>query len=236
MKKNKLFCASAIALLAGPLLAAGAGLKDDVTSAVQKLNDIGNYTWHSTVTGAGDPQFNSGSADGETEKGGITYVQLSFGTNTVEFASKGGIIAITDPSGNWQALGNLDTNQGPNRLAMAMVRNFQNPDVQAVKLAAAATDFAEDNGAYTGVLGEDAAKTLISLRGGGAGNAATATNLSGSVTFWITSGALTKYEFKVAGTVNVDGNDRDIKCDMTVDIKYVNATRVMIPNEARRLL
>jgi hypothetical protein len=236
MKKNKLFCASAMALLAGPLLAAGAGLKDDVTSAVQNLNDIGNYSWHATVTGAGDPQFNSGSADGETEKGGITYVQLSFGTNNVEFARKGGIIAITDPSGNWQTLGNLDTNQGPNRLAMAMARHFQNPDVQAVKLAAAAADFTEDNGACTGVLTEDAVKTLLNLRGGGEGNATTVTNVSGSVTFWVTDGALTKFEFKVAGTVNVDGNDRDIERDTTVDIKYVNATKVTTPNEARRLL
>ncbi len=185
MKKNKLFCACAMALLAGPLLAAGAGLKDDVASAVQKLNDIGNYTWHSTFTGAGDSQFNSGSADGQTEKGGITYVQLSFGSTNVEFASRGGTIAITDGSGNWQTPANLDTNQAPNRLAMAMARNFENPDVQAVKLAAAAADFKADNGAYTGVLSEDAVKTLFNVRGGGGGNATTATNLSGSVTFWI---------------------------------------------------
>ncbi len=36
--------------------------------------------------------------------------------------------------------------------------------------------------------------------------------------------------------MNVDGTDRDLKRDTTVDIKYVNATRVEIPNEARRLL
>jgi hypothetical protein len=234
MKKNILFCA--MALLAGPLLAAGSDLKDDVTSAVQKLNDIGNYSWHSTVTGAGDPQLKSGATDGQIEKGGITYVQLSFGGSTAEFATKGGTMAITDPNGKWQNSTNLDINQAANRLTVSLARNFKNPDVEAVELAAAATEFKEDDGAYTGVLAQDAVKALLNLRGGGDGNATTVTNLSGSVTFWITAGDLSKYEFKVTGTVNVDGSDRDLERDATVEIRYVNATRVTLPNEARRLL
>ena len=234
MKKNILFCA--MALSAGPLLAADSGLRDDVTSAVQNLHDIGNYSWQSTVTSTGDSPFKSGSTDGETEKGGITYVELSFGGHTTEFATKGGTTAITDQSGTWQTLATLDPNQAPSRLTVLLAQNFINPDVQAVELAAAAAEFKKDAGAYTGALTEDAAKKLLNVSGVGDGNAVTVTNLSGSVTFWITEGALTKYEYKVTATVKADGNDQDVERDATVDIKYVNTTKVTIPNEARRLL
>jgi hypothetical protein len=56
------------------------------------------------------------------------------------------------------------------------------------------------------------------------------------VKFWVTDGALTKYEFKVSGTVSYNGNDRDVDRDTTTEITDVGTTKVTVPDEARKVL
>jgi hypothetical protein len=223
MKKRVLFCA--LALLAGPLLAGSTG--DDVANAVKKLGDIGDYTWHSTFTDPEDQQ--SASTDGQTAPDGFTYVNVSFGGNSSEFATKDGIVAITDQTDSWQPLALLDTHQEANRFMRSLVRNFKTPATQAATLAAAVAAFKKDGDVYSGDLTEDGANALLTVEG------RAATNSFGSVKFWITDGALTQYEFKVKGAVNSGGADRYISRDATVEIKYVGTTKVTMPNEARSL-
>ena len=231
MKKHILI--GAIAMLAGSLLAADSSPKDDVTSAAKKLGGSANYSWHTTVVVPEDAQFKPGPTDGKTEKGGLTYVKLSFGDNTAEFVKKGESAALTSPDGGWQSLTNMDSNQGPGRFMAGMVRNFKTPDGQAADLAAAAKELKKDGDVYSSDLTEDGAKTLLTFRRGGA---ATVTNPSGSVKFWIKDGVLTKYEFKVKGSVSFNGNDIDVDRDTTVEIKDVGTTKMDAPDEAKKLL
>jgi hypothetical protein len=56
------------------------------------------------------------------------------------------------------------------------------------------------------------------------------------VKFWIQDGVLTKYEFKVTGKVNFNGNDRDVDRTTTVEIKDVGATKVEVPDDAKKKL
>jgi hypothetical protein len=235
MKKNILI--GATALLAGSLFAADSSPKDDVTNAAKKLGDSANYTWRTTVVVPEDAQFRPGPTDGKTEKGGLTYVKLSFGDNTTEFVKKGESAAITNPDGGWQSLTNMDSSEGPGRFMVGMVRNFQTPDAQAVQLAGAAKELKKDGDVYSSDLTEDGAKAMMAFRGRrGGGNGPNITNPSGSVKFWVKDGVLTKYEFKVKGTMSFNGNDIDVDRDTTVEIKDVGTTKMDAPDEAKKLL
>ena len=44
---------------------------------------------------------------------------------------------------------------------------------------------------------------------------------------------LTKYQFKVQGTVTRDGKDRDVERTTTVEIQDVGATKITVPEEAK---
>ncbi|HLZ53498.1 MAG TPA: hypothetical protein VKS19_03380, partial [Verrucomicrobiae bacterium] len=181
-----------------------------------------------------DAQFKPGPTDGKTEKGGFTDVKFSFGDNTTEFVKKGEGAAITDPDGNWQSLTNLENNsEGPGRFMVRMVRNFKAPDAQAVQLAGAAKELKKDGDVYSSDLTEDGAKAMMTF-GGGRNGGPTITNPSGSAKFWIKDGVLTKYEFKVKGTMSFNGNDIDVDRDTTVEIKDVGSTKVTVPDEAAK--
>jgi hypothetical protein len=234
MKKNIVFCA--VALLTGSLLAADSA-SNDVSSAAKKLGDSVNYSWQTTVIVPDDSPFKPGPTDGKTEKGGLTYVKLSLGDNTTEFVKQGQVAAYTDEDGTWKSLTNLDNSQGPGRFLGGMVRNFQAPDAQAADLVASAKDLKKDGDVYASDLTADGAKALLSFRGRrGNGNGPAITNPSGSVKFWIKDGILIKYEFKVKGTVNFDGDDHDIDRDTTVAIKDVGTTKMDAPDAAKKLL
>jgi len=231
MKKNILL--GALALLAGPLFAADSSPKDDINNAAKKLGDSANYSWHATVVVPEDSQFRPGPTDGKTEKNGLTYVKQTFGDNNMEFLKKGESAAVTSPDGGWESLTNLESDQGRGRFMVGMIRNFKAPNAQAADLANAAKELKKDGDIYSSDLTEQGAKALLPPRRGGN---ATVSNPSGSVKFWLKDGVLTKYEFKVKGTVSFNGNDRDVDSDTTVEIKDVGTTKMDAPDEAKKLL
>lgn len=59
-------------------------------------------------------------------------------------------------------------------------------------------------------------------------------NAKGSVKFWIKDGMLSKYQTKVQGTVNFNGDDRDIDRTTTVEIKDTGTTKIEIPEAAQQ--
>jgi hypothetical protein len=231
MKRNLLFCLAT--LLTGSILAADATPKDDVANAAKKLAEKPNYSWRTTVVVPEDSPFHPGPTDGKIEKDGFTRVKLDFGDNTTEFVLKGGKAAVTNPDGGWQALSELDDSDGPGRFIGRMIRNFKAPAVQAGEIAASTKELKKDGDVYSSDLTEEGAKALLLFRRGGD---ATASNAKGSAKFWIKDGALSKYEFKVKGNVNFNGNDMDIDRASTVEIKDVGTTKLDVPEEAKKKL
>jgi hypothetical protein len=235
MKTKLLF--SAVTLLAGSLLSAVATPGDDITNAVNSLAGQASYSWKLTVVVPEDSPFHPGPTEGKTEKGGYTDVTMSMGGNTTEFVSKGDKFAINTPDNGWQSLADLQADQGPGRFMGMMVRNFKAPAAQAADLAASAAALKQDGDVISGDMTEAGAKTLLSFRrGGGGGGAPEVSNAKGSVKFWIKDGALSKFEFKVSGTVSFGGNDRVVDRDTTVEITGVGATKVTVPDEAMKIL
>jgi hypothetical protein len=222
---------SAIALLACSVLAADSSPKDDVIAAAKKLGDQSNYSWHTAVVVPEDAQFKPGPTDGKTEKDGFTTVKMSFFGNDMQMVLKGKKGAYTDQDGAWQVPD--EGAEGPGRFMSMMVQNLQTPAAEAKELAGFAKELKKDGDVYSSDLTEEGAKAKLSFRGGGG---MTVTNPKGSVKFWVKDGALTKYEFKVKGKVDFNGNEFDTDRDTTVEIKDVGTTKVEVPEEAKKKL
>jgi len=229
----KITLIGALAVLAVSLHAADSSPKDTVIAAAKKLGDAASHSWRQTVVVPEGSQFRPGPSDGKTEKDGFTLVSSSFGDNTIQILVKGDKGAVTNQDGAWQGLAEVEQEEGFGRFRAIMARNLKTPAAQAAELAAAAKDLKKDGDAYSSVLTEEGAKELLRFRRGGD---ATTSNAKGSVKFWLKDGALVKYEFKVSGTVSFGGNDRDVDRTTTIEIKDVGATKVSVPEEAKKKL
>jgi hypothetical protein len=228
MKRNMLF--SATTLLAGSLIAADSSPKDDIANAAKKLGEKANYSWKTTVVVPESAPFRPGPTDGKTEKDGFTLVKMNFGENTTQAVIKGDKGAVTNREGEWQSAADLENAEGPGRFLGLMVRNLKTPAVQAAELASFAKELAKDGDTYSSELTEEGAKTFLRFRRGGDGP--TISNAKGSVKFWLKDGDLSKYEFKVKGTIN----DRDVDRTTTVEIKDVGTTKLEVPEGAKKKL
>ena len=232
MKTSLLF--GTITLLAASLNAAESSPKDEVTAAAKKLGAAPNYSWKQTVVVHNDTPFRPGPTDGKIEKDGFTHITTSFNDNPTQTLLKGDKGAVTNQDGDWQGLSDVEKEEGFGRFRAIMARSFKAPAVQAAEIAAAAKDLKKDGDAYSGELAEDGAKALLSFGRGGAG--ATVSNAKASVKFWLKDGALAKYEFKVKGSRDFNGNNQEIDRTTTVEIKDVGTTKVSAPEEAKKKL
>ncbi len=217
------------------LLAADATTKDEVKSAAQKLAAADNYSWTTTME---SPQFSPGPSHGKTENGGYTYVDFSMQDNTIEAVVKEGKGAIKTEDG-WQSLADAakDNGEGGFNPVMMISRRMQNykvPAVEAEDLAGKVKDLAKADNVYSGDLTEEGAKNLMTFGRRGGRQAPPVTNAKGSVKFWVKDGVLTKYQFKVQGTINRNGEDMDIDRTTTVSVHDVGATKVTVPDEAKK--
>ena len=226
MKTHVLF--GTMTLLAGSLIAADSGPKEDIIAAAKKLGDKPNYSWKTTVVVPESAQFKPGPTEGQTEKDGFTHLTMSFGDNTTKAVLKGDKAAVTNPEGGWQSLADLDNAEGPGRFLGRMIRNFKVPSAQAAELATGAKELKKDGDVYSGDLTEEGAKAQFRF--------GTVSNPKGSVKFWAKDGALAKFEFKVTGKVDINGNEFDVDRTTTVEVKEVGTTKVNVPEEAKKKL
>ena len=232
MKSNILV--SAVTFLAASVLAADADPKADVTAAAKKLGEKDNYGWTTTVTVPEGSRFRPGPTEGKTEKDGLIHLTMSFGDNKTQAVLKADKGAVTDPDGGWQSLADLDNAEGPGRFMGRLLRNFKAPASQAADLVADAKELKKEGDEYSGELTEDGAKNLLTFRRRAGGDGPNVTNPKGSVKFWVKDGVLTKYEFKVQGKVDFNGNDVDVDRTTTVEIKGVGTTKVDVAEEAKK--
>ncbi len=230
MKRNILL--GIVMLATGSLLAAEAGAKEDVVAAAKKLGDKGNYSWKTTME-AGN--FN-GSTDGKTDKDGLVSLSMTFGDNTTEAYVQGGKGAVKRPDQDWQSLTELanSTEPGPGRFLVRRLQAFKAPATEAADIADKAKELKKEGDVYSGDLTEAGAKDLLAFGGRRGANAPEPKNAKGSVKFWTKDGVLSKYELKLQGTINFNGEDRDMDRTTTVDIKDVGSTKIDVPEAAKK--
>jgi hypothetical protein len=230
--KNIILC-SAMMVVAASVFAADP--KEEVTAAAKKLGEQANYSWKTTVVVPESARFRPGPSEGKAEKDGCMCVKMTFGETTTEIVKKADKAAFTNRDGEWQSLADVDDQQGPGRFMGAMVRNMKTPAEQAAEIAGGVKEFRKDGDAFAGNLTEEAVKNLMRFRRGG-GDAPAISDPKGSAKFWIKDGALAKFEFKVSGKMDFNGNEIDLDRTTTVEIKDVGTTKVEVPEAAKKKL
>ena len=249
MFRNVLF--GCVALVAGSGVVVAAA-QDDVKAAAQKLADSQNYSWKTTMQagggggGGGRGGFGGGPSEGKVDKDGTMIVTITRGDNETQIVKKGDKAAIKTPDNGWKTPAELAQDQGqpgPGRFMGRMVQGMQPPAKTAEELVADAkelTPSASGDG-WSGPLSEDGAKKAMmpgGRRGGGQaqGQGPQVTNAKGDVKFYTKDGVLAGYELHVTGSIDFNGNTRDIDRTTTVQISDVGSTKVEIPDEAKKKL
>ena len=227
----------------GSIALAAPDAKDDLSSAAKKLSDASNYSWKTSSEGGG---FGGGNQEGKTEKGGVTLITLSFGDNQVQVASKGSKSVIKTPDEGWKTpeeLGGGDAQQGPGTFIARMVQQFKAPGAQAEEYCGKLKDVKKDGDAFTATLtGADASSVMPRFggrRGGGGGGGQQPPQMQNAkleLKFWTKDGVLNKYTYHVTGTINFNGEDRDIDRTTTVEISDIGSTKVELPDDAKKKL
>lgn len=229
--KKQILCL-ALAALTTSLFAADA--KETLATATQKLAASANYSWRMTVVVPESAQLKPGPTDGKTEKDGFTHFKTMMRDNAMEIVKKGDKATFTNQEGAWQTLADVEGEPGRGRFIAGMVRNLKTPAAQATELAAGAKELEPDGDAIAGDLTEEAAKDLLRFRRGGDGPAIS--GAKGSAKFWVKAGVLTKYEFKLSGKMDFNGNEVDLERTTTVEIKEVGTTKLEVPEGAKQKL
>ncbi len=224
-------------LLATALFVAGSVMaadNEEISSAAKKLAAADNYSWKTTVEATGNSRFRPGPTDGKTEKDGYTVLAITRGDNTSHAVLKGsqGALKMED---DWQSLSDAakDDGNGPVRFFAMMLQNFKAPAAEVQSLAGKAKELKMADGAYSGDLTEDGAKSLLTF-GRPGGNGPEVSEAKGSVKIWLKDGMVSEYQFTVQGHVEFNGNGRDVNRTTTVEIKDIGSTKVEVPDEAKK--
>lgn len=241
MKRNTLL--SIAAMLAGALVSAHAGPKEDAAAAARKLAEK-SYSWKTSsenAGGGGGGRGGFGSQDGKISSDGTAFVTMPGRDNNTEAVIKGDKFAVKRGEG-WQSAAELAANAegggggGRGRFGAAMFRNFKAPAARAQDLIGHTKELKSADGAISGDLTEEGAKSLMTFGGRGGGGGPEISGAKGSVKFWVKDGVLTKMETKVQGTISFNGNDREIDRTTTTEIKDIGATTVTVPEDAKKKL
>jgi hypothetical protein len=229
--------------MAGTLFAA-AEPKDEITAAASKLADSGSYSWKSTMDLGPNSQFTPGPTMGKVDKD-ATWLSMTFNDNTSEGVKMGEKVAVKGEDG-WQSASEVTADAGggggrnPGRMMARRLENFKAPAAEVQDLLKNVKDITKDGDAFSGQLTEEGAKSLATMgfgRRGGGGNRPAPTDLKASVKFWVKDGLLSKYESKVSGKrPNRDGDIQEFERTTTVEISNVGATKVSVPDEAKKKL
>lgn len=223
-------------LLAGSVHAADTDPAAEVKDAAQKLAGKANYSWVSMPKTEGTgTNWRQGPTTGQTEKGGYTYYKFEMGDNQIEAASKGEQAALKR-EGTWESAAELE---GGNAWIARRLKTFKAPAAEAADLVGRVKTLKkEEGGLYSGDLTESDVKEMMSFGRRSTDANAGPRDTKGWVKFWIKDGELVKYQFNVQAkiTMGQDQNEIEINRTTTVEVKDVGATKVQVPEEAKKKL
>jgi len=232
-----------LVLAATTATACFADARQDVAAAAKKLADASNYAWVSTTEIEGG-QWAPVPIKGMAEKAGFAVVTSEREGNVTTAVMKGekGVVKTDD---GWKTAEELrgagggggGGGRGGGMRAAALLRTPL-PAVQVAKLVESTKELKEANGVISGDLTEAGAKEMLAFggRNRGGNQAPEASNAKGSVKFWLKDGQVSKVQVRVSGTISFNGNDRDMERTTTHEIKDVGTAKVMVPDEAKKLL
>lgn len=224
--------------------APAANIAADLAAAAEKLAAATSYAWSQTATFG---NMGARTTTGKKGSGGYLLVNMPGRDQEIHVLLRKGKAAMKSDEG-WAAVDSAaeGQGQGPGRFIARMVQNFQEPSTQAKNLVAKTTELKSENGSIHGILGAEAAGELMTMgggfgrRGGGGGGGAPTppqvTGAAGKVSFTVSNGVLTAYEMTLTGSMNFNGEDREVNRVTKVEFTGVGSTSFDIPESAAGVL
>ena len=204
----------------------------DVTAALAKVVDAGNYSW-SRVT---DDTASGGGTlveTGKTDTAGYTLVDLNSGDLYLHVALKGGSGVINAGQG-WKSAEDLADQGRAVRAVARIIRGIKSPIMVAREVISKAPELKREadtcKAEFTGTEAMDLLAQVFDVRG------RDMTNPTVGVEFSVREGVLTRYEVRAAGTVSRQGVDTQVVRTITVELSSVGSTKVEVPDEAKAKL
>ena len=225
-----------VCFVASVALVARAEPKDDVQSAVKKLAEAKSYAWTSNTQGG----FGGGTSEGKAEKDGFTVVSMTFFNNDLQVVKKGdkGAVKLEDGWKSFEeaAQGGQEGQPNPGRFFAAFMRNYRAPAVIAQELVDKSKRVGQSGDSFDAELTEEGAKGLLSFRGrqAGQGQGPQVKDAKGTAKFWVKDGVVSKVEYRLTGSINFNGEDREMDRTTTIEIKDVGTAKVEVPEEAKK--
>ena len=239
MKKNILF--GALLFAAGTLLAADSSPKDDVTAAAKKLAAT-DYSWKSTMDLGPDSPFTPGPTEGKIDKDGYTWLSSAFQDNTSIGVSKGKKVVVKTESG-WKTadeLGNGGDGFDPSTFLVRRMQGLKTPAVELQEIIAKIGELKKDGDVLSGDLSKEGAEAMLSSGFGfgppPGGDRPAPKDAKCSVKIWIKDGQITKYETKLSGKMDFQGEERAMQFTTTTEIKDVGKTKIELPDDVKKKL
>lgn len=211
----------------------------DLAAAADKLAAATSYTWSQTSTFG---NRGARTTTGRKGSGGFMLVSMPGRDQEIQVLVRKGKAAMRN-DGGWAAVEPPaeGQGQGPGRFVARMIQNLKEPSIEAKDLIAKATELKSENGIIHGTLGAEAAAQLMSMgggrRGGGGGqNPPAVTGATGKVSFTVSNGVLTGYEVSLTGSMNFNGEDREVNRVTKVEFSGVGSTNFDIPEAAAGII
>lgn len=220
---------------------AAVDVKAELQAAVEALAKAGNYSWTQSMTfGNREPRTSSGKL------GSGGHVRLTMPGRDGDFeVILRGERAVMMRDGAWEKVEEPAAGEDRWRGFFArMIRNFEAPTTELGGLVEK-LDAVEKgpDGSYTATLGEEAARGLMSFGrrgrgrdGGGGFEPPTVEGAGGSVTFTVSDGVLTRYVTELSGSMNFNGENRDVSRSTSVGFSEVGSTTFELPEAAVGML
>lgn len=212
----------------------------DLAAAADKLAAATSYTWSQTSTFG---NMGARTTTGKKGSGGFMLVTMPGRDQEIQVLFRQGKAAMHGDQG-WSAVEPPaeGQDQGPGRWLARMIQNLKEPASEVKELVAKVTELKSENGSIHGILGAEAAGQLMRIgggrRGGGGGgsNPPEITGAAGKVSFTVSNGVLTGYEISLTGSMNFNGEDREMNRVTQVEFSDVGSTRFDIPEAAAGLI
>jgi hypothetical protein len=233
----------AVALVLAAGMAVRAADVDDAQTAVKKLADAPSYSWSSAVVGG---RGNQTPVEYKAEKDGFaTFTFTSMQGDPTDVVMKGdkGVAKMAD---GWKTMAELQKAADDaggfsgEMMVLSRISSFTTPAAQAKALLEKAKNVKKEGDTYSADLAEASAKDLLTFRfpGAAAANmpAMTIANPKGTIKITVKDGAMNKMEIHLTGTRTFNEQDTPVDQTTTLAIKDVGATKVTVPDEAKKKL
>lgn len=214
--------------------------EDRLRAAVAKLTESANYSWVSSTEISGAPMRLSPTT-GKTEKGGYTLLNTEAFGSEIQVVRKG-TNAVVKTEDAWLTPSELPQPNfgggGPPNMSAMMGRRLvaaKAPGEEADTLFKRLKPLKSEPDGVSGEFSEEGAREFVKETRRGRGFAEPK-SAKGSIRFWIKDGLVTKSELSVETEVETPQGAMSISSKTTTEIRDVGATRVVVPDEAKRKL